>query len=78
VHSVLADKNHVLNRVKCQLARPFLPLLLPPPDIRRNFLRNCCRVGLKGGDGAVLFVVGTPDVDSIEYCLDSIDGCLGD
>ena len=57
----------------------FLPLLLPPPDIRRNFFRNWSLVGLNGGDGAVLFaVLGIPGVDSTEYCLDSIDGCLGE
>ena len=57
----------------------FLPLLLPPPDIRRNFFRNWSRVGLNGGDGAARFVVEEiPGVDSTEYCLDSIDCCLGE
>ena len=57
----------------------FLPLLLPPPDIRLNFFRNWSRVGLSGGDGAARLVVEEiPGVDSTEYCLDSIDCSLGE
>ena len=60
------------------------PLLLPHPDILRNFFRNCIRVGLSGGElVACLLVVlllppGIPDCDSNEYWRDSNDACRGD
>ena len=61
------------------------PLLLPHPDILRNFFRNCIRVGLSGGElVACLLVVllllppGIPDCDSKEYWRDSNDACRGD
>ena len=80
------DRPEVVRRPPCgpgdlssstELPRSELPL--PPPDILRNFFRNCILVGLKGGDVADrLAAIGNPDVDSKEYCLDSIEVCLGE
>lgn len=55
-----------------------VPLL--QPDIRLNFLRNCIRVGLRGGDTVLLaaLVVVLGKLDSIEYCLDSTEACRGE
>ena len=76
--------NHTFYMKLKKKTRENSPLLLPHPDILRNFFRNCIRVGLSGGElVACLLVVlllppGIPDCDSNEYWRDSNDACRGD
>ena len=69
--SILTETVEVYTRLKLYLPKSIVssPLLLPQPDILRNFFRNCILVGLRGGDDEVAgrFPVVVPDVDSNEY-----------